>query len=57
MKKDAASNGASVKTGLSEVSPIEGVGKEMDTMGKGQKPNANPKGPVKTEGRKGFSWK
>ena len=56
--KDAASKGANVQTGLSEVSKIEGVGKEMDTTGKGQKPQANPKGKIKGANRPGsFNWR
>lgn len=51
--KDEASKGANVQTGLSEVSKIESVGKEHDTVGKGQKPAANPKGPISGANRPG----
>lgn len=47
--KDAASKGANVQTGLSEVSKIEPVGKEMGTTGKDQKPTANPKTNVSSD--------
>jgi hypothetical protein len=44
--QDEASKGASVQTGLSEVSPIEKPGPEFGTTGKDQKPTPNPKGPI-----------
>lgn len=56
--KDAASKGANVQTGLSEVSKIEGKGKELDSTGKDQKPAANPKGKIKGADRPGsFNWR
>ena len=56
--KDEASKGASVQTGLSEVSKIEKPGPEFDTKGKGQKPSANPKGPISGANRPGtFRWR
>jgi len=55
--KDQASKGASVQTGLSEVSKIDGVSKEMDTTGKDQKPTANPKSKIKCNRPGSFNWK
>lgn len=45
--KDAASKGASVQTGLSEVSKISEV-PEQSTQGKDQKPVATPKTSIKS---------
>lgn len=58
MKKDEASKGANVQTGLSEVGKIGPVGEEMKTKGKAQKPNANPKGTISGANRPGkFNWR
>lgn len=58
MRKDEASKGANVQTGLSEVGKIGGLGPEHDTQGPGQKPTPNPKGSIKGANRPGNPrWK
>ena len=51
--KDQASKGATVQTGLSEVSTITSPVPEQDTQGKDQKPVATPKTAVKGGDRPG----